>query len=84
MENKSLRGKLIETIIYFVSDSKIEEFKNILIQKLSSELSFNTNVFNIDITNNILFGKIHFIDENNNDKMIDFSIDYLSKVITTN
>jgi hypothetical protein len=68
MENKSLRGKIIDVIVYDTIEknivSTIDEFKEILQNELNSNLKFDTVVSEIRTVDNYSIGKITYNDEN--------------------
>ncbi len=78
IENKSYRGTLVETIVMsLLFDSLFEttdKIKEILQERLRSNLKFETNVSDIETIIGQSFGNILFNDENNIIKVIHFTI----------
>jgi len=78
LENKSIRGMLVEVIVKsFITDylfDSVDELKEILQERLNLNLKFETNISNIESKNEYTFGKISFEDENGLIKVIDFTI----------
>lgn len=86
MENeKSYRGMLVEVIAKSLIKENIFEpvdgLKEILQERLNSNLRFETNVSNIENKNEHTFGKISFDDENGIVRVIDFTITGSSVVV---
>lgn len=77
-KQKSYRGMLVEIIVKsFIKEhlyNSVDGLKETLQERLNSNLRFETNVFDIDTKNGHIFGKIHFNDENDTIKVIDFTI----------
>jgi hypothetical protein len=78
MENKSRRGMLVEVYVKsFIEENlfgPVDGLKEILQERLNSNLKFETNVSNIETKNGQTFGKISFEDENGVDRVVDFTI----------
>lgn len=78
LENKSYRGMLVEVIVKsFIEKNLFESadgLKEILQERLNSNLRFETNVSEIQNKNEHTFGKISFEDENGVVRIIDFTI----------
>jgi hypothetical protein len=77
-ENKSYRGMLVEIIVKSFTEhylfDVVDNLKEILQERLNSNLKFETNVSDIESKNGQTFGKISFEDENGLIKVIDFRI----------
>ncbi len=77
-ENKSYRGMLVEIIVKSFTEhyllDVVDNLKEILQERLNSNLKFETNVSDIESKNGQTFGKISFEDENGLVKVIDFTI----------
>lgn len=77
-KQKSYRGMLVEIIVKsFIKEhlyDSVDELKETLQERLNSNLKFETNVFDVDTKNGHTLGKIHFNDENDTVKIIDFTI----------
>lgn len=78
LENKSYRGMLVEVIVKsFIEENLFESvdgLKEILQERLNSNLRFETNVSDIENKNEHAFGKISFEDENGILRVIGFTI----------
>ena len=86
MENeKSYRGMLVEVIVKsFIKENSFEwvdNLKEILQERLSLNLKFETNVSDIENRNGHTFGEISFEDENSIVRVIDFTITGSSVVV---
>jgi hypothetical protein len=77
-ENKSYRGMLVEIIVKSFTEhylfDVVDNLKEILQERLTFNLKFETNVSDIENKNGQTFGKISFEDENGLIKVIDFTI----------
>jgi hypothetical protein len=77
-KQKSYRGMLVEIIVKsFIKEYSydfVDELKENLQELLNLNLKFETNVFDVETKNGHTFGKIHFNDENDMVKIIDFTI----------
>jgi len=75
---KSYRGIMVEIIVKsFIKEYSydfVDELKENLQELLNLNLKFETNVFDVETKNGHTFGKIHFNDENDTVKIIDFTI----------
>jgi len=85
LENKSIRGMLVEVIVKsyirnYLFDS-VNGLKEILQEKLNLNLKFDTKVSEIETKNEHTFGKISFENENGVVGVIDFTITGSSVVI---
>lgn len=78
IENKSHRGMLVEVEVKsFIEENLFETvdgLKEILQERLNSNLNFETNVSDIETKNVQTFGKISFQDENGVHRVVDFTI----------
>jgi hypothetical protein len=78
IENKSHRGMLVEVEVKSFIEEKLFEpvdgLKEILQERLNSNLKFKTTVSDIETKNGQTFGKISFQDENGVDRVADFTI----------
>jgi hypothetical protein len=78
IENKSHRGMLVEVEVKsFIEENLFEPvdgLKEILQERLNSNLKFETNVSDIETKNEQTFGKIYFQDENGVYRVVDFTI----------
>jgi hypothetical protein len=77
-KQKSYKGMLVEIIVKsFLQEhlyDSVDELNEKLQERLNLNLNFETNVFDVETKNGHTFGKIHFNDENNMVKVIDFTI----------
>jgi len=77
-KEKSYRGMLVEIIVKSFTEhylfEVVDNSKEILQERLNSNLKFETNVSDIESKNGQTFGKISFEDENGLIKVIDFTI----------
>ena len=77
-KQKSYRGMLVEIVVkYFIQEHLfdfVDGLEENLQELLNLNLKFETNVLDVEIKNGHTFGKIHFNDENNIVKTIDFTI----------
>lgn len=77
-QTKSERGLIIENIVNpFIKDYLFTEkntFKQILQKKLDGSLDFKAEVLTVGIQNDITFGEISFMDENNAVRILNFNI----------
>jgi hypothetical protein len=85
LENKSIRGMLVEVILKsiitdYLCDS-VYGLKEILQEKLDLNLKFDTKISEIETKNEYTFGKISFEDENGVVRVIDFTITGSSVVV---
>ena len=79
MENeKTYRGILVEVVVQsYIKENLFESVNNlkeILQERLNSNLKFKTSVSEIEIKNGHTFGEIFFEDENGVIRIIDFTI----------
>lgn len=78
LENKSCRGMLVEVIVkHFIKDylfDSIDGLKEILQERLNSNLKFETKVSDIETKDGNNFCKISFEDENGKVRVVDFTI----------
>jgi hypothetical protein len=85
LENKSIRGMLVEVIVKsFITDylfDSVDGLKEILQEKLHLNLKFDTKISEIGTKNEYTFGKISFEDENGVVRVIDFTITGSSVVV---
>jgi hypothetical protein len=77
-KQKSYKGMLVEIIVKsFLQEhlyDSVDELNEKLQERLNLNLNFETNVFDVETKNGHTFGKIHFNDENDTVKIIDFTI----------
>jgi hypothetical protein len=77
-QTKSERGLIIENIVNpFIKDYLFTEkdtFRQVLQEKLDGSLNFKADVLTVGIQNDITFGEISFMDENNSVRILNFSI----------
>ncbi len=85
LENKSIRGMLVEVIVKsFITDylfDSVDGLKEILQEKLHLNLKFDTKISEIETKNEYTFGKISFEDEDGLVRLIDFTITGSSVVV---
>jgi|LakMenEpi03Aug12_release.lakeMendotaPanAssembly.Ray.scaffolds.fasta_scaffold179952_3 hypothetical protein len=78
IENRSHRGMLVEVEVKsFIEENlfgPVDDLKEILQDRLNSNLKFETNVSDSETKNGQTFGKISFEDENGVYRVVDFTI----------
>ena len=78
IENRSHRGMLVEVEVKsFIEENlfgPVDGLKEILQDRLNSNLKFETNVSDSETKNGQTFGKISFEDENRMGGVVDFTI----------
>lgn len=78
LENKSIRGMLVEVIVKSTLEENLFEsidgLKEILQERLNLNLKFEANVSDVENKNGHTFGQISFGDESGVIRVIDFTI----------